>query len=326
MRIHIQNPTIKASAKVTQAFWEEAATRAGAIGQGHEVSLGGEDADLAPALAEAEVLVTSVQALPRRLPVAAPKLRMIFVANAGVDGLAPFDWLPPEVTLVNNSGTHADKAGEYIAMAVLMLANRMPELIDQQRDRVWGRQTASVLTGRRATIVGLGALGGGGARRLQPFGLDLTGVRTRPEPHPHCDRVVSVADLDAVLPDTEFLVLACPLTPQTRELLDRRRIALLPRGAGVVNVGRGGLIEQDALLDALDDGRLGGAVLDVMVPEPPPADHRLWRTRNLVLTPHMSSDDPNTYTEHSLDIFFANLRALQDGTTLPNRIDPERGY
>ena len=176
------------------------------------------------------------------------------------------------------------------------------------------------------TIVGLGALGSGSARRLRLLGLHVTGVRTRAEPHPECDQVVAVAELDQVLRHTEFLVLACPLTEDTRELLDRRRIALLPRGAGVVNVGRGGLVEQDALLDALDTGHLGGAVLDVFTPEPVPSDHRLWRTPNLVMTPHMSSDDPGTYVARSLDIFFANLAARTDGRPLPNQVDVVRGY
>jgi glyoxylate/hydroxypyruvate reductase len=151
-------------------------------------------------------------------------------------------------------------------------------------------------------------------------------VRTRAEPHPDCERVVAAGDLDAVLPATEFLVLACPLTPRTRGLLDRRRVGLLPRGAGVVNIGRGELVEQEALLDALDDGHLSGAVLDVFVPEPVPPGHRLWRTPNLVMTPHMSAGDPQTYNLRSLVIFLENLRALEEGRRPPNRVDLARGY
>jgi glyoxylate/hydroxypyruvate reductase len=109
-------------------------------------------------------------------------------------------------------------------------------------------------------------------------------------------------------------------------LLDRRRIGLLPAGAGVVNIGRGALLDQDALCDALDAGALGGAILDVFVPEPVPPGHRLWATRNLVMTPHVSADDPLTYNPNSLDIFFQNLRALRDGAPLPNRFDIARGY
>ena len=160
-------------------------------------------------------------------------------------------------------------------------------------------------------VVGLGSLGGAVAGQAARFGMQVVGVRTRAEPHPDCARVVAVPGLDAELPGAEFLVLATPLTDATRGLLDRRRIGLLPAGAGVVNIGRGALVEQDALCDALDVGALGGAVLDVFVPEPVPPGHRLWGTRNLVMTPHVSADDPKTYNPNSLDIFFRNLRALR---------------
>ena len=151
-------------------------------------------------------------------------------------------------------------------------------------------------------------------------------MRTRAEPHPACTQVVAVADLDQVLPGAEFLVLAAPLTPATKGLLSRARLALLPQGAGLINVGRGGLADQDAVLDALDSGHLGGAVLDVFVPEPLPEGHRVWTTRNLVVTPHISADDPNTYNPLTLDIFFKNLRAYRQGAALPNLFDVARGY
>ena len=139
--------------------------------------------------------------------------------------------------------------------------------------------------------------------------MRVTGIRANPRPHPACERVLGTDALNSALPEAEFLVLAAPLTDATRGILDRRRIALLPPGAGVVNVGRGALLDQDALCDALDAGRLGGAVLDVFTPEPVPPGHRLWTTRNLVMTPHISADDPRTYNPLSLDLFWANVRA-----------------
>jgi glyoxylate/hydroxypyruvate reductase len=156
--------------------------------------------------------------------------------------------------------------------------------------------------------------------------MRVTGVRATSQPHPHCAEVVGTAELDRVLPRTEFLVLACPLTEATRGLMDRRRLGLLPRGAGVVNIGRGALVDQDALCDLLDEGHVSGAVLDVFTPEPIPAGHRLWSTRNLIISPHTAADDPNTYNPCSLDLFFANLRAWREGKPMPNLFDTTRGY
>jgi phosphoglycerate dehydrogenase-like enzyme len=211
-------------------------------------------------------------------------------------------------------------------MAVLMLANRIPQMVTNQRAGRWEKLWGSVLAPHRITIVGLGTLGGATARHAAAFGMQVTGVRANPAPHPHCARVVGTDALDDILPETDFLVLACPLTVATRNLLDKRRIGLLPKHAGLVNIGRGELLDQDALCDALEAGSLSGAVLDVFTPEPIPAGHRLWTTPNLIITPHTSADDPATYNPRSLDIFLDNLRAWRDGLPLPNRFDIVRGY
>ena len=133
-------------------------------------------------------------------------------------------------------------------------------------------------------------------------------------------------DLDSVLPDTDYLFLACPLTHATRNILSKERIALLPPHAGVVNIGRGPLVDQDALCDALDSERIAGAVLDVFVPEPVPPGHRLWTTRNLIMTPHCSSDDRHAYNARSFDVFLVNVKAFLAGAALPNLFDKARGY
>ncbi len=325
MRIHLQSKPGPHGFVLTEQAWAEAASRAPDIGDGHTVSFGDDHAAFAGAMQEAEILVAQTAALAEGLP-PSPKLRLVFATSAGLDKLMPLDWLPADVPILNNRGTHAHKAGEYGLMALLMLVNRLPALMTAQREGRWDPQHGGVLAGRRLVVVGLGTLGGSAAQHAKAFGMRVTGVRTRAEPHPACDRVVAVDALDSVLTDAEFLYLATPLTQATRNLLSRERLALLPRGAGIANVGRGPLLDQDAVMDALDSGQLGGAVLDVFEPEPIPPGHRLWTTRNLIITPHTSADDPTTYNARSLDIFFDNLRALRDGQALPNRFDPVRGY
>jgi len=325
MRIHVQTDPGDDEFNFFPAQWHAAAARAGE--PHHEVTFGAAHADWEAARGSAELLVTHAALIRGLAPFEeGHPLRLIFVTNAGVDSLAPFGWLPAGVTLLNNSGAHAPKAGEYIAMAVLMLAGRLPEMLTAQRAKQWRPVFSPTLAGRRVTIVGTGDLGAAGARALRALGVAATGVRTRAVPHPDFADVVGVDDLDVVLARTDFLVLACPLTPATLGLLDRRRLGLLPKGAGIVNIGRGKLIDTEALCDLLDSGDLAGAVLDVTDPEPPPPEHRLWRTPRLVITPHVSCDDPATYNPRSLDILFANLKALRAGEKAPNSVDITRGY
>lgn len=326
MRIHVQNLPGDPQFAVTPAQWAAAAARAPDVSEGHAVTYGMTPEEFRAQIGEAEILVTQTGAARRLFPADAPRLKLIYCTSAGLDSLAPFDWLPPDAALLNNRGTHGAKAGEYGLMALLMLAAGVPGFATAQRAGQWAPRHGSVLAGRRVTVAGLGALGGAIAEQAARFDMRVTGVRTRAEPHPACAEIVALDELDTVLGGTEFLVLALPLTDATRGVLDRRRIASLPAGAGVVNIGRGALLDQDALCDALEAGHLSGAVLDVFVPEPVPPGHRLWATPNLVMTPHVSADDPETYIPLSLDIFFQNLRAFRDGKPLPNRFDPARGY
>ncbi len=326
MRVHIQNPADDPLFLFSREMWDAAAARAPDVGTGHVVTIGDTDADFADGIAEAEALVTEIGVVATNFPCEAPRLKLLFITNAGLDRLAPFDWLPPGVMLLNNAGVHAAKAGEFAIMSVLMLANRVPAMVTHQRAGRWQKLWGAVLAGRRITIVGLGSLGGAAAMQAARFGMQVTGVRATATPHPHCTKVITTAGIDRVLPLTEFLVLACPLTDATRGVITRERLNLLPCGAGVVNIGRGALIDQDALCDRLDDEHLSGAVLDVFTPEPIPDGHRLWRTRNLIISPHTAADDPNTYNPRSLDLFFDNLRAWREGRTPPNLFDPARGY
>ncbi len=323
MRIHLQSHISTENFPLTPELWDAAAARAPDVSGGHEVTFGYTPEEFRD---DAELLVIQKAALSKLLPLRAPRLSLIYCTSAGLENLAPFDWLPKGVELLNNRGTHEKKAGEYGIMALLMLASRIPALMTAQRERRWDQRHGTVLAGKHVVVVGLGALGGTTAAHAAAFGMRVTGVRHTAAPHPACDSVVGMDGLDDVLHEAEYLFMAPPLTPQTQHLLNRERIAKLPKGAGVVNIGRGGLIEQDALLDALDSGHLGGAVLDVFTPEPVPPEHRLWHTPNLLMTPHVSADDPQTYNARSLDIFFDNLRAQRAGRAMPNRFDLSKGY
>ncbi len=325
MRIHIQNLPTEYNQPLTEDEWHTAVTRAGVSPDRHHVTFGHDLDGYAAAVADAEALVCATRSTAELFPTHAPRLKILFCTSAGLDPV-PFASLPPDLQVLNNRGTHAPKAGEFGIMALLMLGTQIPAIVANQQAQQWTRVATPIIAGRRVTVVGLGSLGGAVADQAARFDLRVTGVRARPAPHPSCERVLPTAALDDVLPETDFLVLACPLTEQTRNILSRERIALLPAGAGVINMGRGGLVDQDALCDALDAGSLSGAVLDVFVPEPVPPGHRLWTTRNLIMTPHVSSDDPLAYNSRSLEVFLANLAAFEAGQPMPNLFDRQRGY
>lgn len=320
MHIYIHNEPRGFYLPITEALWQATGIT------GHRLTIGSSAAEFAAVAATVEALIIPPYEIKRLDLSAAPNLKLIQSTSAGVDSLRPFDMIPPGVLLLNNRGTHSDKAGEYAAMAILMLVNQMPKFATHQRQQVWRRHLSSLARLQRITIVGLGSLGGAAARQAKQLGLIVTGIRNSATPHPDCDVTLTLDGLDGVLPETDILFLACPLTDATENLLSAARLKLLPATAGVINIGRGKLIDQAALLDALDEDRLAGAILDVFRAEPLPPGDRAWTTRNLIITPHVSSDDPVTYNSHTLTIFGANLRAFEAGLAPPTVVDRAKGY
>ena len=277
------------------------------------------------AMATARALVTwdlPTADLGRR----APHLQWIHIIGAGVEHLAPLDWLPPGVALVNNRGIHAEKAGEYGAMALLMLNQGLPRFMSQQRRHLWDARFSTPIAGKTLLVVGAGNMGLAVARRAKGLGLRVAGIRRGGRPARHVDAMHRPDALDTLLPVADFVLVTTPLTRETRDLVDRRRIGLMKPGAGLVNMARGPVVDTDALAAALTAGRLAGAVLDVFDPEPLPAASPLWDTPNLVITPHVAGDDDVSYIPRTLDLFFDNVARTLAGRPLRNRVRPKLGY
>ncbi len=276
---------------------------------------------IAAALAQADTIITGPAIMAGILDQATPRLDTVFLTAAGVDALAGRAW-PSGVRLLNNRGVHGAKLRDYMLWALLALHLRAPALAENQAARRWQPIYTPAIAGRRLTVVGTGDLGGAAASAGRALAMSVTGISRQGRPHPNCARVLPTTALDTALPETDALVLACPLTTATRGLLDARRLALLPAGAHVINVGRGALLDQAALVAALAAGRLGGAVLDVTTPEPAPAGDGVWAAPNLILTPHIAADDPVTYNAACLDLFFATVEQANP----PNLVDLALGY
>ncbi len=281
--------------------------------------------NFAASMQDAEVLLT--WNLPmENLAQVAPNLKWIHCIGAGVEHMLPMDWLPPSVTLTNNKGVHAAKAAEFGLMSVLMLHSKIPAVVTNQRQRIYDSLYASPIAGKTLVVIGTGSLGGSAARKVQALGVHVIGVNRSGRAVDGCDEIVTTDQLDNILPRADYLLAATPDTPETRGLLDRRRLNLLKKDAGIINIGREAIMDYDALCDKLEDGSLSGAVLDVFDPEPIEHNSRLWDTRNLIITPHISADDGDAYIELTLSLFFQNMRLYLAGKPLLNPVNPELGY
>jgi phosphoglycerate dehydrogenase-like enzyme len=309
---------------LTEEKWAAAAKRHRALAKRLRVTVGWDNEILDDALKTADLMINS--APPKeRLRERAPHLKWIQTTSAGVDALMPFDWLPKDITLTNNTGAHGAKAEDSCAMALLMLQSRMPEIIRNQQDRLWKGVFTTPITGKTAVIVGFGDLGQGAGRAAKKLGLNVIGVTRSGKAVKPADRVVKSARIDSVLPKADFVIVTTPLTAETRGLVSRARLDLLKPGVGFINIGRSPVVDYVALREKLESGALSGAVLDVFDQEPLPPDSVYWTTKNLVVLPHISCDDPR-YIDHLLDFWFANFERFLAGKRLKNIVDRQLGY
>ena len=283
-------------------------------------------ADASGHLADCEVLFGHWRSLLKE----APMLKWYCCSYAGVDPYQPPFRFPEGVLLTNSSGAYGVTISEHIMMVTLMLQRRMLDYARIVRDRGWTNDLpVRSIQGSRLTLLGTGDIGTTFAKRAKALcPASVTGVnRSGRVPDPVYDRVVPMAELDRVLPETDILVMSLPSTPETVGILSRERLALLPESAILVNVGRGSAIDQDTLMDALNAGRLAGAALDVMTPEPLPADHPLWTTKNLLITPHVAGNMTLGYTcNKTVSMFCDDLENYAEGRPLKHLVDLKRGY
>lgn len=275
---------------------------------------------------DGEIIYCSNPRLLRQMPA----LKWCHSSNAGVDSFIKsgiFD--SGEVLLTNSSGSYGRAISEHVIMLTLMLMRQMPEYKKILDKRGWANNLpVRSIAGSKVRVIGTGDLGQNIGRRFRALGAaSVTGYNRSGRKADGFDAVHKAAELDELLPDTDVLVMCLPGTSKTEGLLSAERIGLLPETAYVVNVGRGTAIDQDALIDALNGGRLAGAALDVMYPEPLPEDHPLWMARNCIITPHISGDMGLPYTvDRTVEIFCGNLRRFASGEPLGNLINVGEGY
>jgi phosphoglycerate dehydrogenase-like enzyme len=255
----------------------------------------------------------------------AANLRWVHIHGAGVNHVMPLDWLPPSAVITNSRGVHAEKADEYVIMSILMLNNRMPQMLANQHRGRWEQIYSTAISGKTLLIIGVGNIGGGAAKWAKRFGLRVLGIRRSGRPHRFVDAMYRPNQLRKLVPKADFVLITAPHTDDTDHLIGTRELELMKRGAGLVNYSRAHLVDYEALRKKLDAGELS-AVLDVFNPEPLPSSSPLWRTPNLIITPHCGSDDAAQYTPRTLGLVFQNMERFLDGRPLRNRVRPELQY
>jgi phosphoglycerate dehydrogenase-like enzyme len=284
-------------------------------------------AALATALPETDVIfhwADRTELLRAAWPTAG-RLRWIHAAGVGVDWALFPELIESEVVLTNCRGVFDETMPEYALALLLALAKELPATIDDQRAGQWRHRPLSPVRGRRATVVGAGSIGRATTRLLRGVGMDVTVVARTGRDDPELGRIHASTDLAELAAVTDALVLVTPLTDDTRGLVDGSVLASLPSGSWLVNIGRGAVVDEAALVASLRSGQLAGAALDVFATEPLPPEHPLWAMSNVIVSPHIGGDAPG-WLEWFSRSFQDELKRFIAGQPLKNVVDKRLGY
>jgi phosphoglycerate dehydrogenase-like enzyme len=282
-----------------------------------------------------------------RLLARCPRLTWVHSATAGVERVLTPAAAARGLHITNARGVFSEPIAEYVLMMILAVVRRLPQLLELQRERTWQPLPAREMRDVTIGVVGLGSIGRAVARLALAFGAHVVAMRRGGDPRrgdaearewspsgdagrdrrrePGLERVLSSDQLHELLAASDFVVLALPLTDETESLMDAAHLARMRHGAWLINVARGGLVDEHALVRALGEGVIGGAVLDTLREEPLAPDSPLWSAPNLILTPHTSWSSGRVL-DRSVDLFCENLRRYRSGEELLNPVDPAQGY
>jgi len=260
---------------------------------------------------------------PREALVNSENVRWVSVAGSGTDHLAPWD--SDHVTVTNAAGVAAEMMSQYVLGVMLHFTLGFPTYRAAQARQEWLMGEVEPIDGKTVLILGLGNTGQAVAARSKLMGLKTLGVRANPKDTPHVDEVHSMIGLDALWERADFLVVCVPLLESTRGLVNQAAFNRMKSSAVVIDISRGGVIEETALISALDSGKIQGAGLDVFSAEPLAKGHRLWDYENVIITPHCSAVYAG-WDLKSVEMFAENLTRYRQGQALWNIVDPARGY
>ena len=261
----------------------------------------------------------------RQLLDATPKLRWYHTVSAGVENMPLPELARRGIVLTNNSGSYDIQIAEHLMAFVFAASRQLHRYRDRQRAREWKDEEHQELRDATIVVYGMGSIGGEIARLAAAVGMRVIGVRRRAVPQAGVSRVVTPERLAEVVGEADYLAIAAPLTAETTGAISREVIARMKPSAWLLNIARGAIVDEAALVEALREKRIAGAALDVFVTEPLPPDSPFWTLENVIMTPHRSGDSPRV-EQRTLALFAENLRRYKAGEPLLNRVDYEAGY
>jgi phosphoglycerate dehydrogenase-like enzyme len=281
-------------------------------------------------VADAEVFFRGGGMMPpglKRLLPQMPHLRWIHTLGAGVDGDLTPEVVNSDILVSRTRGLHCIPVSEWVLMQILAVSKRLPELVRAQEKHEWTKLEVPVsLIGRTIGIVGYGEIGQCVTARARGFGFRVVGTRRHARPAPELDDFYPLDQLDRLLAESDYVVILAPLTRETRGMIGAAQLGAMKPSAWLVNVARGPVVEEAALVEALRAGTIAGAALDVFAQEPLPPDNPLWSLPNVLITPHSSGVNFPRFHKETMAQFIDNLGRYVRGEPLASLVDKQAGY
>ncbi|HEY8529910.1 MAG TPA: D-2-hydroxyacid dehydrogenase [Paenibacillaceae bacterium] len=293
---------------------------------GAEIIRARDEGELLSKTDDADVLLTWGGYQPVAFCGKARSLKWIHAISAGVDGLLSSDIAKMDVTITRTKDIHGIPIANHVLGFMLMFVRQFPLMFRQQQNKVWKKTAdADELWGKTVGIIGLGSIGGEIARQCKLLGMRVLATKRTPAQSPWVDELYPPEQTGEVFRQADFVVVALPLTPATTRIIGEKELRLMKKTAYFINIARGGVVDEDALIRVLREGAIAGAGLDVFEEEPLPPDSPLWEMPNVIITPHTAADSP-LYMDRMIEVFCENLKRFIRGEKLLHEVDKNLRY
>jgi phosphoglycerate dehydrogenase-like enzyme len=292
---------------------------------GMRVSRAYTESELLPADLDADILITWGQYSPVEFCTQAKNLKWIHAISAGVEGLTIPEIMKLDAVVSNTKGIHGLPMAEHTMAFILAALRQLPVMFKQQQEKIWVKHHPDETHGKTVGVIGLGSIGEEVAKKCKLFGMRVVATKRTPVACEWVDELYADDQLDKLLGQSDFVVVVVPLTPQTTKLIGEKEFKMMKKTAYIINIARGKVIDEKAMIKALQNGDIGGAGLDCVEDEPLSPDSPLWDMPNVMITPHMAADSP-FYMDRAMALFCDNLKRFLNNQEILYKVNKSKGY